>query len=36
MFLIILIIIMNNIQPNNYDMYKEGKLVGDSTYTVNL
>ena len=25
-----------NIEPNNYDMYKEGKLVGDSTYTVNL
>ena len=25
-----------NIQPNDYSVYKDGKLVGDSTYTINL
>ena len=25
-----------SIEPNNNDMYKDGKLVGDSTYTINL
>ena len=24
------------INPNNYDVYESGKLVDDSTYTVNL
>ena len=24
------------INPNNYDLYKDGKLVDDSTYSINL